>query len=138
MSWSSFADSVCVLYWVPCAQAADPVHTLARLEGLAELVVPLLGSPLVGDNAALRAASTLAAALPGTLGRQGSSLAAALRLVKTAEKAQLPGINSLQCETLSFSPTDQDFGVVSLVIEMGGRIIEREIFDLLQEKRVKH
>lgn len=45
-------------------------------------VLPLLGSPLVGEGAAFEAVRALAGCLPGPLGRAGLSVARALRLVE--------------------------------------------------------
>ena len=46
------------------------------------LVMPLLGSPLVGESAAFTAAHALAASLPGELGRAALAVACSLRLVE--------------------------------------------------------
>ena len=49
------------------------------------LVMPLLGSPLVGESAAFTAAHALAASLPGELGRAALAVACSLRLVELYE-----------------------------------------------------
>lgn len=56
--------------------------TADHLEDFLGLVLPLLGSPLVGEGAAFEAVHALAQCLPGALGSHGLAVARALRLVE--------------------------------------------------------
>lgn len=67
------------------AAAGNLAFTGQHLEAYAALLMPLLGSPLVGEGAAFTAAHALAASLPGALGHQALSVACSHRLVELCQ-----------------------------------------------------
>jgi len=67
------------------AAIGNRAFTADHLEQFLELVLPLLGSPLVGEGAAFEAVHALARSLPGSLGIHGLAVARALRLVELAK-----------------------------------------------------
>ena len=64
------------------AALGNTKFTADHLEDFLGLVLPLLGSPLVGEGAAFEAVHALAQCLPGNLGKHGLAIARALRLVE--------------------------------------------------------
>ncbi len=62
------------------AALGNKKFTADHLEDFLGLVLPLLGSPLVGEGAAFEAVHALAQCLPGDLGKHGLAVARALRL----------------------------------------------------------
>ena len=64
------------------AAPGNRAFTAQHLADFLDLVLPLLGSPLVGESAAFEAVRSLAECLPGVLGQHGLSVARALRLVE--------------------------------------------------------
>ncbi len=64
------------------AASGNRAFTTQHLADYLDLVLPLLGSPLVGEGAAFEAVRSLAECLPGVLGEHGMAVARALRLVE--------------------------------------------------------
>ena len=72
------------------AASGNRAFTAQHLADFLGLVLPLLGSPLVGEGAAFEAVRSLAQCLPGVLGKQGLSVARALRLVELDSRGCSP------------------------------------------------
>ncbi len=70
------------LYALAGAAQGNRGFTADHLEDFLGLVLPLLGSPIVGEGAAFEAVHALAQCLPSTLGSHGLAVARALRLVE--------------------------------------------------------
>ncbi len=69
------------------AASGDKAFTAQHLEEFLGPVLPLLGSPLVGEGAGFEAVRTLAECLPGPLGAAGLDVARALRLVELHQRS---------------------------------------------------
>jgi hypothetical protein len=68
------------------AALGNASFTAQHLEDILPLVMPLLGSPLVGEGAAFEAVHALAQCLPGTIGQHGLAVARSLRVVELSKQ----------------------------------------------------
>lgn len=67
------------------AALGDRGYSAEHLEEMLGLVMPLLGSPLVGEGSAFEAVWALAQCLPGAIGQHGLAVARSLRIVELSK-----------------------------------------------------
>ena len=101
------------LHALAAVAAGNPDFAAEHMDALKALVLPLLGSPIVGEGSAFTAVYALAKSLPRGLALNANAVACALRLVELSRQPgqheHVPGFcAACECEALLVPPLNDE------------------------------